>query len=126
MPVPGDGTPLSGTLPEENQQGRLVMLDHAQYVRFRQGHGWRSVYARYNPANNATEEEDRDVLIVYQNGEETAAHCQIGLGNVDNPNVVENILARQNHWREVNDKAEHARLHSASRGLKGSTSRRPK
>ena len=84
------------------------------------------VYARYNPANNATEEEDGDVLIEFENGEETVARTQIGLGNVDNPNVVENILARQNHWREVNDRAEHARLHSALRDLKGSTTRRPK
>jgi hypothetical protein len=39
MPIPGDGTAFSGTLPEENQQGRLIMLENAQYVRFRQGHG---------------------------------------------------------------------------------------
>ena len=28
---------------EDNQQGRLIMLDNAQYVRFRQGHGWRRI-----------------------------------------------------------------------------------
>jgi hypothetical protein len=62
----------------------------------------------------------------YENGEETATHStQIGLGNVDNPMVVENILARQNHWRELNDRVEHARLRSALQDLKGNK-RRPK
>ncbi len=42
-----------------------------------------------------TEEEDGDVVIEYQNGEETVARTQIGFGNVDNPNVVKNMLAQQ-------------------------------
>ena len=78
-----------------------------------------NVYARYNPANNVMEDEE-DVVIEYENnGDETVARTQIGLANIDNPNVVDNILARQNHWREVNDRAEHARLHSALLDLKG-------
>ena len=84
------------------------------------------VYARYNPPNKVTEEEDGDVVIEYENGEETVVRAQIGLGNVNNPIVVKNVLERQNHWREINDRAEHARLHSALQDLKGSsTSRRP-
>jgi hypothetical protein len=84
------------------------------------------VYATYNPAKNkVTEVEDGDVVIEYENGEETVVRAQIGLGNIDNPIVVKNVLARQNHWREVNDRAEHARLHLELRDLKGSrTSRR--
>ena len=77
-----------------------------------------NVYARYNPANNVMEEE-QDVVIEYENGAETAMRTRIGLGNADNPNVIDNILARQNHWREVNDRTEHACLHSALRDLKG-------
>jgi hypothetical protein len=84
------------------------------------------MYARYNPAKKVTEEDDGDVVIEYKNGEETVARTQIGLGNVNNPIVVKNMLARPNHWRKVNDCAEHARLHLALRDLKESTStRRP-
>jgi hypothetical protein len=46
---------------------------------------------------------------------------QIGLANADHANVIDNVLARQNHWREVNDATEHARLHSALRDLKGTS-----
>ena len=83
-----------------------------------------NVYAKYNPANKVTEEEGGDVVIECENGEETVVCAQIGLGNVDNPIVVKNVLARQNHWREVNDRAEHARLHLALRDLEGSSTRR--
>jgi hypothetical protein len=67
------------------------------------------------------------VVIEFKNGEETVVRAQIGGGNVDNAIVVKNVLARQNHWREVNDRAEHARLHLALQDLKGSstTSMRP-
>jgi hypothetical protein len=71
-----------------------------------------------------TEEEDGDVVIEYKNGKETVVRAQIDLGNIDNPIVVKNVLARQNHKREVNDRAEHARLRLALRDLKGSSTRR--
>ena len=77
-----------------------------------------NVYARYNPANNVMEDEV-DVGIENENGAETAMPTQIGLANADHANVIDNVLARQNHWREVNDATEHARLHSALRDLKG-------
>ncbi len=64
------------------------------------------------------------MVIEYKNGEETVVRAQINLGNIDNPIVVKNVLARQNRWHEVNDRAEHARLHLALRDLKGSSTRR--
>jgi hypothetical protein len=76
-----------------------------------------NVYARYNPANKVTDGDDGDVVIEYQNGEETVARSQIGLGNVDNPIVVKNMLAPQNHWHDVNDRAIHTRLHLALQDL---------
>ena len=78
------------------------------------------VYARYNPAQHyMDEEEPPDVVIEYENNEENVMYAAIGLGNQGNLNVVENMLARQNHWREVNDRAEHARLYVALRDLNG-------
>jgi hypothetical protein len=64
------------------------------------------VYARYNPANKVKEEDDGDVVIECKNGEETVACTQIGLGNINNQIDVKNMWAQQNHWREVNDRAD--------------------
>jgi hypothetical protein len=64
------------------------MLDNAQYVCFRQGHGWRRICQV-----QSCKERDGDVVIEYKNGEETVARTQIGLGNVDNPIVVKNMSA---------------------------------
>ncbi len=61
---------------------------------------WMATYMRV-PANKVTEEDNGDVVIEYKNGEETVARTQIGLGNVKNPIVDKDMLARQNHWREV-------------------------
>ena len=78
------------------------------------------VYARYNPAEHyMDEEEPQGAVIENENGEDNVMHAAIGLGNQGNLNVVKNMLARQNHWCEVNDKAEHARLYMALRDLKG-------
>ena len=81
------------------------------------------VYARYNPANSLTIDEDE--MIENENGEEIDAAAReerrqrIGLANAGNANVVQNVLERQNHWQEVNDRQEHARLHRALLALKG-------
>jgi hypothetical protein len=81
------------------------------------------VYARYNPANSLTIDEDE--MIENENGEEIDAAAReerrqrIGLANAGNANVVQNVLERQNHWQEVNDRQEHARLHCALLALKG-------
>jgi hypothetical protein len=42
-------------------------------------------------------------------------HCraQIGIANTDNEIVQQQMLARPIHWRGLNDRNEHARLHSA-------------
>ena len=59
-----------------------------------------NVYARYNPANSLTIDEDE--RIENENGAEidTAARegrCQqIGLANAGNANVVQNVLEQQN------------------------------
>jgi hypothetical protein len=80
-------------------------------------------YARYNPANSLTIDEDK--MIENENGEEIDAAAreerrqQIGLANAGNANVVQNVLERQNHWQEVNDRQKHARLHRALLALKG-------
>ena len=81
------------------------------------------VYARYNPANSLTIDEDE--MIENENGEEIDAAAReerrqrIGLANAGNANVVQNVLERQNHWQEVNDRQEHARLNCALLALKG-------
>jgi hypothetical protein len=81
------------------------------------------VYARYNPANSLTIDDDE--RIENENGDEIDAtaregrHQQIGLANAGNANVVQNVMERQNHWREVNDRQEHTRLHRALLASKG-------
>jgi hypothetical protein len=81
-----------------------------------------NVYARYNPANSLTNDEDEN--IENENGDEIDAAAregrrqQTGLANAGNANVVQNVLEQQNHWREVNDRQEHARLHRALLALK--------
>ena len=49
------------------------------------------------------EEPQGAVIEYYENGKDNVMHAEIGLGNQGNLNVVENTLARQNPWREVND-----------------------
>jgi hypothetical protein len=117
--VPGYGTPSSGAFIEKLStvvSACLIMHNMCVSDRIMDG----DVYARYNPAQHyMDEEEPQDAVIEYENGEDNVMHAAIGLGNQGNLNVVENMLARQNHWREVNDRAEHARLYSALRDLKG-------
>ena len=43
----------------------------------------------------------------------------IGLRNAGNEFVVQHILARQDNWKELNDRYEHARLHAALKRMKG-------
>ena len=80
-------------------------------------------YARYNPANSLTIDEDE--RRENENGDDIDAtaregrHQKIGLANAGNTNVVQNVLERQNHWPEVKDRQEHARLHCALLALKG-------
>ena len=81
------------------------------------------VYARYNPANSLTIDEDE--MIENENGEEIDAAAReerrqrIGLANAGNANVVQNVLEQQNHWQLVNDRQGHTRLHCALLALKG-------
>ena len=64
-----------------------------------------NVYARQNPAEHYMDEEEPQGAVIeyYENGKDNVMHAEIGLGNQGNLNVVENTLARQNPWREVND-----------------------
>jgi hypothetical protein len=61
-----------------------------------------NLYARYNPANSMTIDEDE--RIEHKNGDEIDAaahegrHQQIGLANAGNANVVQNVLEQRNHW----------------------------
>ena len=56
------------------------------------------VYARYNPAQHYMDkEEPPNAVIEYENNEDNVMYAAIGLGNQGNLNVVENMLARQNH-----------------------------
>jgi len=77
-----------------------------------------NVHARYSPSNildipELDEEEigyPDDFNGVVQGGRR--AFGQIGLRN-GNPNVINNMLTRQEHWRALNDVLEHARLNDA-------------
>jgi hypothetical protein len=81
------------------------------------------VYARYNLGKSLTIDEDERIENV--NGDEIDAAAgegrrqQIGLANAGNANVVQNVLEQQNHWRLVNDRQGHTRLHCALLALKG-------
>ena len=82
------------------------------------------LYASYNPTKHSMDEQEpQDVLVAieYENGEDNVMHAAVGLGNQGNSSIVENMLARQSHWREVNDRMEHTarRLHMVLRDLKG-------
>jgi hypothetical protein len=72
--------------------------------------------ARYNPARDVDVPELDEEETAYPNDFEAiggaAAHVDIGLANVD-PVVRENILRRQDHWQNLNDVLEHARLNRA-------------
>ena len=78
-----------------------------------------NVHARYNPGNALRFEQDIDFTIEYENGEDAVNGAAIGLDNTDNRDVVNNMLSRQNHWRDINDREEHARLLSALIKLHG-------
>ena len=118
--VPGDGTPFAGSFIEKAQHGCFCVLDNASSMCVSDRIMDRDVYVRYNPAEHyMDEEESQDAVIEYENGEDNVMHAAVGLGNQGNLNVVENMLARQNHWREVDDRAEHARLYMALRDVKG-------
>jgi hypothetical protein len=94
-----------------------------------------NVYAVYDPACKIDEEEEQDAfedlmtLLAGDNSnndgnheqrrEEQGSAARIGLANTDNEFVVQHILARQTNWQELNDRQEHARLHSALLRLKG-------
>jgi hypothetical protein len=43
----------------------------------------------------------------------------IGLGNAGNEFFVQHMLARQDNWKELNDRYEHARLYAALKRVKG-------
>ena len=87
-----------------------------------------NVYAVYDPANNVDEEEKQYLHFIAEqenNGGEDdkggpqRGRARIGLANSDNEFVQQHMLARQNHWRGLNNKHEHAQLHSALLQLKG-------
>jgi len=60
------------------------------------------VTARYNPANNTDCPELDEEESLYPSDFESVTggrvHAPIGLENEDNPDVVQNILLRQDHW----------------------------
>ena len=64
------------------------------------------VYARYNPADSLTIDEDE--RIENENGDETDAAAregrrpQIGLAKAGSATVVQSVLEWQNYWQEVN------------------------
>ena len=87
-----------------------------------------NVYAVYDPGYSVDGEEEHlfeDLLANMNvdnndNGEgDNAILAQIGLVNSDNKFVVQHMLARQTNWKALNDKNEHARLHSALLCFKG-------
>ena len=41
------------------------------------------------------------------------AHAAIGIANAENEFVIQNMIARQENWRDLSDTDEHGRLHAA-------------
>jgi hypothetical protein len=76
------------------------------------------VYARYNPINQLDVPELEVEEIVYPDDFEAIVgggqrvFAPIGLRNGD-PEVIRNMLTRQEHWRALNDVLQHARLNDA-------------
>jgi hypothetical protein len=72
--------------------------------------------ARYNPAHDVDVPELDEGETAYLNEFEAvggvAARADIGLANLD-PVVRDNILRRQDHWKNLNDVLEHAPLNHA-------------
>jgi hypothetical protein len=87
-----------------------------------------NVYAIYDPAHNVDEQAtlEFDMIAVaesnrnFAQGENIQEHAApaIGLGNAGNEFVVQHMLARQDNWKELNDRYEHARLHAALKRMK--------
>jgi hypothetical protein len=89
-----------------------------------------NVYAVYNPSANIEEQESivQEMSAMHPapavdgtnvSDNNPGATAQIGLANANNDNIVQHILGRQTHWRELNDRKEHARLHKALITIKG-------
>jgi hypothetical protein len=93
-----------------------------------------NVYAVYDPSKCSVDDDDddeqrhileEDLLRIEENinryDDELGAHgrARIGLANADNEFVQQHMVARQTHWRGLNDRNEHARLHSALLRSKG-------
>jgi hypothetical protein len=94
-----------------------------------------NVYAVYDPMYNGDDVDDErrileeDLLRIEENNNRdddddlvpagTRGRARIGLANTDNEFVQQHMVARQTHWRGLNDRNEHARLHSALLRSKG-------
>lgn len=90
-----------------------------------------NVYAVYDPGHNVDDEQEHvveDLLSVLVDNNDDNHHggreevlARIGLANSGNEFVVQHMLlvARQSNWKALNDKFEHARLHSALLRFKG-------
>jgi hypothetical protein len=80
-----------------------------------------NVYAVYDPRHNIDGQEEHileDLVTILgdnddNNRERENGVARIGLANSDNEFVLQHMLARQSNWKALNDKNEHARLHSA-------------
>ena len=85
-----------------------------------------NVYAIYDPAHNVDEQATLELDMIagdrdFSLGENVHEHAApaIGLGNAGNEFVVQHMLSRQDNWKELNDRYEHARLHAALKRVKG-------
>ncbi len=85
-----------------------------------------NIYAVYNPGHNVENEQQilEDLLgILIDNNNTREGEDEIlarnGLANSNNEFVVHHMLARQTNWQALNDRNEHARLHSALLRFKG-------
>ena len=47
------------------------------------------------------------------NNDNHVAHAAIGIANAENEFVIQNMIARQENWRDLSDTDEHGRLHAA-------------
>ena len=47
------------------------------------------------------------------NNDNHIAHAAIGIANEENEFVIQNMIARQENWRDLSDTDEHGRLHAA-------------
>jgi Plant transposon protein len=96
----------------------LIMHNMAVSDRVMEG----NVHAVYDPCANVFNdglcEDVQDIAennaeFGAGNNENQLAHAAIGIANAGNEFIVQNMIARQENWRDLSDTDEHGRLHAA-------------